>query len=326
MIHKRFKKTHFLAIFTTIIIISVSSNIFNVAPALGDINCNISNKIEISTINISFESNTYTLYGEIYYPTDNTTKYPGIVFCEGFGGYIDAYNWIPKSIAEHGYITMIFDFPGQGYSEGIFQLPTLHIAFLNLYIRFGTIIETPLHYFLRHWVQATQDAITYLTEQSPLASQINLSQIGIIGHSLGGITVTETASQDSRVKTVVALSQGNPRAVSNINIPIQFQAGCLDLSTMSVPIVEKCYKKASIPKELIAIQAGTHLGFTTAFNNLCPCPQWQKDICIHYAVGWFDYFLKNNPDGYETITTGVDHLSTIIKSRYDFGDGEQIIQ
>lgn len=280
----------------------------------------------INQVNISFESSNYTLYGEIFYPLNVSKTYPGIVFCEGHGGYISAYDWIPKALAEEGYVVLIFDLPGQGKSEGIFPIRSINIPILNIYFRYTFLIETPIHYVLREWTTATSDALTYLLEESPVKNMINNTSIGLIGHSLGGITVTETAVIDERVDAVVALSQGNPLIISKIDVPIQFQGGCFDLGTYSIPIISRCYSKANTPKELIAIEGGTHLGFSTAFGPLCPCPRWQKDICLRYAIGWFDYFLKNKTDAYETITTGTDHLSRFIKSRYNFGDGDRILE
>lgn len=280
----------------------------------------------INQLNISFESNNYTLYGEIYFPSNASETYPCIVFCEGDGGYISAYDWIPKALAQEGYVALIFDFPGQGKSEGIFPMRTISIPFLNIYIRYWFLIETPIHYAMRRLTTATSDALSYLLEESPVKNIIDNTSIGLIGHSLGGITVTETSAIDERVDAVVALSQGNPRIIEKIDIPIQFQGGCFDIGTLSIPIISRCYKIANTPKELIAIQGGTHFGFSTAFGPLCPCPRWQKDICLRYAIGWFDYFLKNKTDAYETITTGTNHLSRFVKSRYDFGDGDHILE
>jgi len=280
----------------------------------------------ISRINITFESNNYTLYGEIYYPSNETGPFPGIVFCEGLYGYVSAYNWIPRALAENGYVVIVFDFPGQGKSDGIFSNRTLSIPFLNLYLRFSSLIESPYHYKSREWVTATRDALTYLLNESVVNYMINKTCIGLVGHSLGGVTVTETAAQDKRVDAVVALSQGNPLVIDDIDVPMQFQGGCLDSGTYSVPILHSCYRKADTPKEMIMISCGTHLGFTTALGPLCPCPKWQKNICLRYTIGWFDYFLKNKPDAYATITTDTNHLSKIIKSRYDFGDGDHILQ
>jgi dienelactone hydrolase len=282
-------------------------------------------ELSISQINVTFNSSGYELYAEIYYPSNSSEIYPGIVFCEGMGGYVYAYNWIPKALAEEGYVTIVFDFPGQGISEGFLSMHMMSIPLLNLYLRFTIFVETPIHYFLRDWVTATSDALTYLLEESYVKEMIDGSTIGLIGHSLGGITATETAVVDDRFDVVVALSQGNPLIIKKLNVPVQFQGGCFDIGTYSIPIVSRCYKKANSPKELIAIQSGTHLGFSTALNQLNPSPPWQREICLRYAIGWFDYFLKNNTGAYDTITTGLPHLSKIIQSRYDFGDGEHII-
>jgi dienelactone hydrolase len=281
---------------------------------------------DVEKINVKFESSNYTLYGEIYYPSNGTGPFPGIVFCEGLYAYVSAYNWIPEALAKHGYVAMIFDFPGQGKSEGIFSDCNLSIPSLNLYLRYGALIETPFQFISGKWVKATRDAITYLLNESAVSNIVNKTRIGLIGHSLGGITVTETAAQDKRVDAVVALSHGNPLIINKINVPIQFQGGTLDTGLLSIPIISSCYRKANTPKEIIMISGGTHIGFTTAFGSLCLCPKWQKDICLHYTIGWFDYFLKNKTDAYAAITTGTDHLSKIFKSRYNFGEGNNILR
>jgi len=287
---------------------------------------NVAFSSDVEKINVTFESSNYTLYGEIYYPSNGTGPFPGIVFCEGFAGYVNAYSWIPEALAKQGYVVLIFDFPGQGKSEGIFGNGSISIPFLNLYLRFGAFIETGFHYVMDDWVKATMDAITYLTDESPVKNLVDNKTLGLIGHSLGGLTVTETAAVDKRIDAVVALSQGNIVDVGKIDVPIQFQAGCFDFSTYSIPITYLSYKRANSPKELITIQFGTHIGFTTAFANFCLCPRWQKEISLRYAIGWFDYFLKNKTGAYEKITTGTDHLSKIIRSRYNFGDGEHILK
>ena len=275
----------------------------------------------VKQINISFESGKYTLYGEIYYPNNETEIYPGIIFCEGGGGYITPYRWIPKAFADGGYVVLAFDFPGQGKSEGIFPIPKFSIRFLlGIYLRFSAPIEILFHYFNSELINATSDALTYLLSESPVKNMINKTSIGLIGHSIGGATVTETTARDKRFKAVVALSQGNPSIIDEIDVPIQFQGGCFDILTMSILILLSCYKNANAPKEIITISGGTHIGFSSSLG-----PPWQKDICLHYSIGYFDYFLKNKPDAYEIITTGIPHLSKIIKSRYNFGDGERFL-
>ncbi len=279
----------------------------------------------VETINITYESNNYTLYGVIYYPSNKSVTYPGIICCEGLAGYIDAYSWIPEALAEQGYVVLLFDFPGQGKSDGFWGNRSISIPSLNFYLRFSAFSEAIFHYAKDDFVIATMDAVTYLTDESPIKTLVDTKKIGLIGHSLGSITVAETAAVDKRIGAVVALSQGNPWDAENIYVPIQYQAGCFDI-TYSIPIAYLCYNRSNTPKELVTIQFGTHIGFTSAFGKFCLCPSWQKDICLRYATGWFDYFLKNKTDAYENITTGTDHLSKVIRSRYNFGDGEHILK
>lgn len=281
---------------------------------------------DVEQMNITFESSGYTLYGEIYYPLNVSGKCPGVVFCEGYPGYVSAYSWIPEALAEKGYVVLIYDPPGLGESEGFLPKWYISLSFLNLYFRFGCFIETPFHYVMGEWVFAASDALTYLLMDSPVNHLIDNTSVGLIGHSLGGITVTQTAVQDKRFNAVVVLSHGDPFVVDNISVPIQFQRGSFDIPTHSVPIVLACYRKANTPKELIMIECGTHWGFTTAWGSLCPCPPWQREIILRYTIGWFNYFLKNKQEAYETITTGAAHLSKVVKSRYNFGEEDHFIE
>lgn len=281
--------------------------------------------VEITNTPIYFTSNDYNLYGNIFYPTDTSKKYPCIIFCEGFPGYVNAYSWIPKALAEQGYVTFIYDPPGLGKSEGFVPIRGVSVQLLNLYFRFGSYTISPLHYFIGDWVQAGSDALTYMLEESPVNEMINTSSIGLIGHSFGGITASEIAAVDDRFDAVIAMSHANPMYVDDISIPIQFIGTDFDYGLFSIPMIELSYSRAKAPKEMIMIKLGTHFGFTTAFNSLCPCPRWQKDIILHYIVPWFDYYLKNDLGSYSIITSGTDNLSPIFKSQYNLGNGNYIL-
>jgi len=281
--------------------------------------------VEVTNTQIYFTSNNYNLYGNIFYPNDTSKKYPCIIFCEGFPGYVNAYSWIPKALAEQGYVTFIYDPPGLGKSEGFVPIRGVSVQVLNLYFRFGSYTISPLHYFVGDWVQAGCDALTYMIEESPVNEMINVSSIGLIGHSFGGITASEIAAVDDRFDAVIAMSHANPMYVDDISIPIQFIGTDFDYGLFSIPMIQLSYSRANAPKEMIMIKLGTHFGFTTAFNSLCPCPRWQKDVVLHYIVPWFDYHLKNDLSSYPIITSGTDNLSPIFKSQYNLGSGNYII-
>ncbi len=318
-----------ITIFTLFIIFLFLTQIFNsplTASTLSVKETNLEeNLTEIENTSIYFTSSNYTLYGNIFHPTDDSKKYPCIIFCEGFPGYLNAYSWIPKALAEQGYVTFIYDPPGLGKSEGFVPIWGVSVQLLNLYFRFGSYIISPLHYFVGDWVQAGSDALTYLIEDSPVKTMINTSSIGLIGHSFGGITASEIAAVDDRFDAVIAMSHANPIYADDITIPIQFIGTDFDYGLFSIPMIQMSYKRANAPKELIMIKLGTHFGFTTAFNSLCPCPRWQKDVILHYVVPWFNYYLKNDTSSLSIITSSTDNLSPIFKSQYNLGSGNYIL-
>ena len=272
----------------------------------------------------TFESNGYKLYGELYYPNTNKDSYPALVFCEGLPAYISAYSWLGKALAEKGYAVIMFDPPGLGKSEGLFSLRNVSFPYLNLFFRFGSYAETPYQYLSRHWTVAASDALDYLLLSSSLAGKIDSSKIGIIGHSLGGITATETAARDPRFKAVVALSHGNPLFMRRIQAPVQFICGGFDLALQSLPVSCSCYQIAAYPKEIIVLKRCNHIGFTTTFGSFCPCPDWQKEMIIRYATGWFDYFLLDKIEAYPVITSRTAYVSKLDISQYNF-NGENIL-
>ncbi len=271
----------------------------------------------------TFESNGYKLYGELYYPNTDQESYPALVFCEGLPAYISAYNWLGKALAEKGYAVIMFDPPGLGKSEGLFNFRNVTFPYFNLFFRFGSYAETPYQYLFRHWTTAASDSLDYLLESSSIAGKIDTSKIGIIGHSLGGITATETAARDPRFKAVVALSHGNPMFMKRIQVPVQLICGGLDIPLQSIPVTYSCYQKANYPKEIIMLKGCNHIGFTTAFGSYCPCPDWQKEMVVRYATGWFDYFLLENIEAYSVITSKTAYVSNFGISQYNF-NGEEI--
>jgi predicted dienelactone hydrolase len=285
-----------------------------------------SETFEIKRLNVTFNSSGYRLYGEIYYPNNSSSKYPVVIFCIGQLGYVSAYRWIPIEIAKQGYVTMIFDPPGLGHSEGIFPNWNLSIDFLNLYLRYWTFIETPIQYYLGNWRKALNDAIQFLLQKEDLQEIIDKDKIGLVGHSLGGITVTEVAAQGNyNFSAVVAISLVSSFVVDNIDTPLMIQSGDLDLAPIVPLLTYKSYNLVNPPRELIMIQSATHFGFTTAWGPLCPAPSWQKEICIHYTINWLNYFIKGHKDAYKNITKAVPHLSKLFPSKYNFGDGDHIL-
>ena len=143
MMNKGYIKLLTILLTTQLIFVGITSS-----NATENIVKNVNEIDGYSGIEISFKSGQFELYGEIYYPSNGNGVYPGIVFCEGIYGYISAYNWIPKALAEEGYVVLIFDPPSQGFSMGF--LPKLLLTYpkLNLLISLTAIVCISYRYVL----------------------------------------------------------------------------------------------------------------------------------------------------------------------------------
>ena len=76
------------------------------------------------------------------------------------------------------------------------------------------------------------------------------------------------------------------------------------------------------PKSWCSSLVGLILGSPPHWVPCVPAPVWQKPCCLHYALGWFDWFLKGDPQAYSDIISGDARISGVLRSRYNFGDGD----
>ena len=109
--------------------------------------------------------------------------FPAVIDCHGFTGNKEG-NFHPrltKSLSNNGFVTLRFDFTGNGESEGQFSD--------------GNILQE---------VEDVKKAIDYLESKE----YVDKKNIGIIGHSMGGTVSIITSSQDDRIKVLVTISPG----------------------------------------------------------------------------------------------------------------------
>jgi dienelactone hydrolase len=247
----------------------------------------------------------------IYLPPgfDSSGRYPAVICCGGWMGFLEMYTIMPRMLAYHGYVAMLFE-------------PTLETTPISSMV-LSTV--TP------KWVQDVQDAITYLTEQSPVKDSVDSGRIGIEGHSMGGFTVSEAPVVDDRVKAVIALSDATPLAGLFKQVPLMIITGDFDIVVNDQLVAIPAYYAAQPPKELIVIKGGTHDGFSNLLEPYYPKPPWQHYTWEHYASAWFDYWLKGDGDAVQKLThtlytpDGTECLSAAHRSVYNFGEGDVVI-
>ena len=175
--HRDHKNLSKILIFTIILIITLTFLNFNRAQSY--------NKYE----RVQFESSGATLFANLYYPTnilEFQEKQPLIIYCHGIAQKRDFDLRIPIEFTKRGFYVVALDYQGHGESGGNINNidPVTGIPAL------------------------AQDCSRLLDKLQtfPFYSNINSSQIGLIGHSLGGMVVLMNQALDPRFKVTVALA------------------------------------------------------------------------------------------------------------------------
>lgn len=136
---------------------------------------------------IDFQSSGETLYANLYFPSKNLgfqDKRPLLIYCHGIGSQRDFDLRIPIEFSKRGFYVAALDYQGHGESGG---------NILNI----DPITNKPA---------LAQDCSKLLDklETLPFYSSVNTSQIGLIGHSLGGFVVLMNQALDPRFNITVA--------------------------------------------------------------------------------------------------------------------------
>ncbi|MFW9970715.1 MAG: alpha/beta fold hydrolase [Candidatus Odinarchaeota archaeon] len=138
---------------------------------------------------IEFDSAGVTLYANLYYPSKSLTfqgNKPLVIYAHGIGLKRDFDLRIPIEFTKRGFYVAAIDYQGHGESGGNINNidPDTGIPAL------------------------AQDCSRLLDKLETLSfySNVNISQIGLIGHSLGGMVVLMNQALDSRFKVTVALA------------------------------------------------------------------------------------------------------------------------
>ena len=154
---------------------------------------------------IQFESNGATLYANLLYPTNNVTfqeKSPLLIYAHGIGYQRDLDLRIPIEFTKRGFFVATIDYQGHGESEGNID---------------NVVADTGVP-------ALAQDCSRLLDklETMPFYEYINTSQLGLIGHSLGGFTVLMTQALDPRLNVTVAWAPLVDPVGSNIPVGQQY--------------------------------------------------------------------------------------------------------
>ncbi|MCF6278844.1 MAG: alpha/beta hydrolase [Flavobacteriaceae bacterium] len=128
---------------------------------------------------------------DIFYNVDNTKK-PIVIFCHGYKGFKDWGSWdlVAKMFAETNHFFIKFNFSHNGETlENPIDFPDLEAFGENN-------ITTELN--------DLEDVINWIITNEKYKSEVDITDIILIGHSRGGGIVTIKASENKKVSRVIS--------------------------------------------------------------------------------------------------------------------------
>lgn len=131
--------------------------------------------------NISITVDDMKLNGAIFVPDDGAINYPAVCLCHGIpaGPYDPSdshYPVIAQQFCNEGFVTLIFNFRGAGYSEGNFSM--------------------------RGWNSDLKAAVDFLY----VRPEVDTTRIAIIGFSAGASVGVCNAAIDTRIACIAAMA------------------------------------------------------------------------------------------------------------------------
>jgi hypothetical protein len=173
--------------------------------------------------------------------------------------------------------------------------------------------------------EAITKTIDYLSSNSmPI---VQADKIGIVGHSLGGMTSLQAASQDDRLKAGVVCSavniqliveklgfgenvletvMGNSKFAARIKIPTLFIHGAQDKITPFEHGLRYYRLIRDTPKEALSINGRSNswdkFGLNAHMLGLVASKRLKNEylcgIVAKYMLNWFNFFLYGDPESW----------------------------
>ena len=184
----------------------------------------------------------------VYLPTQKAPQ-PVVLYSHGLGGSRETSAFLGKHWAQRGYVAVFMQHPGSDSSVWSDKAPTE---------RMGALSEAAnLEQFLAR-VQDVPDVIDALTQWNAekghaLMGRMDLSKLGMSGHSFGAITTQAVSGQttasgrsftDPRIRASVIFSPSTPRrgdpatAFASVKIPWMLMTGTKDVAPIGNATLE----------------------------------------------------------------------------------------
>ncbi|MEF8847919.1 MAG: hypothetical protein V5A68_02155 [Candidatus Thermoplasmatota archaeon] len=228
-------------------------------------------------------------------------NYPLILFSPGYDGNPEIYTSLIEDVVSHGFIVLSINHP---YISGMTIFPDGEI------IKAHPIMNISLPTLIKD-VQFVLNYTEILNQTHPLLKgKIDLSRIGMYGHSFGGAATLISCYQDPRIKAGLTLDGViyKDKIKDDINKPFMIM---LAENSFMETLADQLWNNLSQRAYKISIRGSTHYAFTDVgilLNHFLPIippkilgfgtikPKRMINITKSYKIAFFNAYLKNNPE------------------------------
>ncbi|HVA76078.1 MAG TPA: hypothetical protein VNF71_16105 [Acidimicrobiales bacterium] len=273
-------------------------------------------------------------------PSSVAGPYPGVVITTGsIQGYQQLYFWAAEGLAEAGYMVLTYDVQGQGSSDTLPASCTPDPSQLQS----GSICTGVPFQQSYNFYQGTTDALNFffstpsapypntkyiagqpatssvgqnLDPFNPEWADLDTSEVGIAGHSLGASAVSQVGQCDPRVKAIVAWDNLAPATTCDgSSSPASVHTPALGLNSeyffnttpMSSPpdphAKDQAFKQlssAGVDTMQVALRASMHLEYSYV-PYILPASSLGERVAFYYTLAWFDYYLRHDASGFQRL-------------------------
>jgi predicted dienelactone hydrolase len=225
----------------------------------------------------------------VWRPPARNVRAPLVIFSHGFHGSSTQSVFLLKALAAAGYLVLAPNHKDAlGGNAGSIQRP--EVAFRHP--------ESWTDATYRDRAEDITDLLKALKSGDPWAREIEWTEVGLVGHSLGGYTVLGLAGGWPRwriadVKAVIALSPYaapfiRHRSLGALRVPVMYQGGTRDIGIS--PSLGKgggAYDLTGSPAYYIEFLGAGHFAWTDLI------PHYQSSIS-EYCLAFFNKYLRDD--------------------------------
>jgi predicted dienelactone hydrolase len=268
---------------------------------------------------------------KLYIPTNAQGPRPVVIFSHGLGGNRDGAVYLLRHLAENGYAAIAVQHPGSDTPAVFGKLQPEDVANLDRAavrekLRDSLSPQTAADRF-RDIPFALDQLERMNAGDARLRGRLDLSRVGMSGHSYGSITTLALAGQsfmggrmsfaDQRIKAAIAYSPSKPRrgnaaeAFASIRVPTFHMTGTEDKNPFDpnepATTRQEPYRAiATADKFLLVFEGGDHMIFSGRAFRGGPRPNDAKFHALiqKASLAYWDAYLMGNADAKAYLTDG----------------------